>query len=340
MDMQHLFENVVTINPLPRHSKHIIVVGAGGTGGYLIPNLARQVSIQNQLRQSENLPPHTLTVVDADVVESKNLIRQNFVSQDIGKNKASVMASRYSRGYQMNINFVSEYIKEPQQLVNIASANMHGDGYDSLVLIDCVDNNKTRQVFHQFFLNPFSDKNGNFVNRYFLSSGNEEFNGQVIFSMHTHQQNPDSSMRNVLSMLESQDISNMNYNSVNLFDIFPDTLDSSDDFPDEASCADNAVSAPQNIFTNMTAANILFGFMNRLLTEQSRGIEEFAVFFNTKTMTQRVLTSTRSQIKQALQMSPDNPKLDIWFEENPGQLSESSQSGGMESSDFLSESPF
>lgn len=49
--------------------KHFIVVGAGGTGGYLIPNLARQVSLQNKIRRVENLPPHKITIIDADVVK-------------------------------------------------------------------------------------------------------------------------------------------------------------------------------------------------------------------------------------------------------------------------------
>lgn len=38
----------------------------------------------------------TLALVDGDTVEPKNLIRQNFIEQDIGKNKAAVMADRYS----------------------------------------------------------------------------------------------------------------------------------------------------------------------------------------------------------------------------------------------------
>ena len=42
---------------------HFIVVGAGGTGGYLIPNLGRMVGIKNK-EGSE----HTVTIIDKDEV--------------------------------------------------------------------------------------------------------------------------------------------------------------------------------------------------------------------------------------------------------------------------------
>lgn len=59
----------------------IIVLGAGGTGGYVIPHLYR-------LGYASEHPTRIL-VCDGDVVEQKNLIRQNFVEQDIGRNKGA-----------------------------------------------------------------------------------------------------------------------------------------------------------------------------------------------------------------------------------------------------------
>ena len=61
----------------------IVVLGAGGTGGYVIPHLYR-------LGYASEHPTRIL-VCDGDVVEQKNLIRQNFVEQDIGRNKAQVL---------------------------------------------------------------------------------------------------------------------------------------------------------------------------------------------------------------------------------------------------------
>ena len=67
-----------------------IVVGAGGTGGYLIRDLARLIgtfNLQNNMDMS-------IIVIDGDKVEPKNLIRQNFIKSDLGKYKAEVMAAR------------------------------------------------------------------------------------------------------------------------------------------------------------------------------------------------------------------------------------------------------
>ena len=310
MNIQHLLENRISLSTTFNRAKHIVVVGAGGTGGYLIPNLARQVSIQNSLRAQEGLPPHTLTIVDQDSVESKNLIRQNFVAADIGKNKAEVMAQRYSRGYQMSINFVPAYIKDEQQLADIFRPNFHGRSDDSLVLIDCVDNNKTRTIFKKFLDSGIHNQHEQ-LPIYYLSSGNEEFGGQVIFSLH----NTHRGAKQVIHMSKERVISNILYDSVSLFDIFPGTLDATDEFPDEASCAERAESAPQNIFTNMTAANILFGFMNQLLTKRDSGIEEFAVFFNAQKMTNRTFTASYSQIEEAMKMTPDNPRKPAFFQQ-------------------------
>ena len=69
----------------------IIVLGAGGTGGYVIPHLYRLAFGRNGYVR--------IIICDGDVVEEKNLVRQNFVEQDIGHNKAKVLAERYSAAF-------------------------------------------------------------------------------------------------------------------------------------------------------------------------------------------------------------------------------------------------
>ena len=65
-----------------------LIIGAGGTGGYVIPHLYRiSFAAERSMR---------ILVCDGDVVEEKNLIRQNFVEQDVGRNKAQVLAERLS----------------------------------------------------------------------------------------------------------------------------------------------------------------------------------------------------------------------------------------------------
>lgn len=67
----------------PQQRVHVIVVGAGGTGGrmlILLPRLLRGGDI--------------VSIVDPDVVEYKNLARQHFHADDVGRAKATVAAER------------------------------------------------------------------------------------------------------------------------------------------------------------------------------------------------------------------------------------------------------
>lgn len=46
---------------------HFVVIGAGGTGGHLIPNLVRQVGVYNSELEEDDTK-HSVLVIDADVV--------------------------------------------------------------------------------------------------------------------------------------------------------------------------------------------------------------------------------------------------------------------------------
>ena len=62
----------------------IVMLGAGGTGGYAAPHIYRLIHTLNR--------PARFLVADGDIVEEKNLVRQNFIHADLGRNKAAVMA--------------------------------------------------------------------------------------------------------------------------------------------------------------------------------------------------------------------------------------------------------
>lgn len=66
----------------------ILLLGAGGTGGYVAPHLYRLMHTLNRTVR--------INIVDGDLVEAKNLVRQNFCAAILAKNKAKVLATRYS----------------------------------------------------------------------------------------------------------------------------------------------------------------------------------------------------------------------------------------------------
>ena len=71
----------------------ILLLGAGGTGGYVAPHLYRLMHTLNR--------PVRINIVDGDLVEAQNLVRQNFCAADLGENKAKVLATRYSEAFGM-----------------------------------------------------------------------------------------------------------------------------------------------------------------------------------------------------------------------------------------------
>jgi molybdopterin/thiamine biosynthesis adenylyltransferase len=175
------------------------------------------------VKKSENIPVN-LYLIDGDEVEYKNLSRQNFIEQDLGKNKAEVMAKRYSRAFDININAMTSYLSaQCTELEEICN----NDEYN--VIISCVDNVATR-----LGLTNLVRTSSKFKNAVLIDCGNSEYTGQVIYS---HAKMP-------------------------LFDdVFPNTKPEND-HPDDLSCADHAMSAPQNIATNMTAAQLAFNYFN------------------------------------------------------------------------------
>ena len=60
----------------------IVMLGAGGTGGHIAPHLYRLLYALER--------PVRFIICDGDIVEEKNLVRQNFTPADLGENKAAV----------------------------------------------------------------------------------------------------------------------------------------------------------------------------------------------------------------------------------------------------------
>ena len=293
-DIKYLLEPVVQ-NKLPNDGPiHFVVVGAGGTGGYFIPQLVRQMAIINKNRQVK----HTLTVYDKDDIEEKNLTRQNFIQADIGKNKAEVMASRYGRSFAQEVGYVPEYIKDPIVFGKEIISRLYPDNNrQHVVLVDCTDNNKTRLIMKEAAdMMQGSIGHGTVV---LLSSGNEESAGQIICSFKPRMKN---NKKIIYSDIPGLSIEYDSLSTPDFFDVFPNF--DLEKLPDELSCAEAAVSSPQNIFTNMSAANILFGYANRLLNNQ--GISELMIFFDTSSFTQKVYRHKYTDMKDMLNFSKNN----------------------------------
>ena len=129
----------------------IVMLGAGGTGGHIAPHLYRLLYALER--------PVRFIICDGDIVEEKNLVRQNFTPADLGENKAKVLAERYSSVFGMEAEYVPEFIESAERLLSMLRAQTFSTGpywnsptiKELVILIGAVDNNKSRKLCHEVF---------------------------------------------------------------------------------------------------------------------------------------------------------------------------------------------
>lgn len=135
------------------------VVGCGGTGSLLARDLAKLLTSS----------PHTMTLIDGDVVEEKNIIRQGYQLQDIGENKAAVLSKKINALYNVDAYVIDSYLTKNELLVDI---NKNDDLYP--VILGCVDNDNTRVLLE----NTFKKCNG----AVYIDSANGEYEGNIYIT--------------------------------------------------------------------------------------------------------------------------------------------------------------
>ena len=238
----------------------IVMLGAGGTGGHIASHLYRLLHTLDR--------PVRIVIADGDIVEEKNLVRQNFISADLGRNKAQVLAERYATAFGMEVQYIPEFVETEDGLVALVKPDIYQPSpysYQRLeshsILIGAGDNNRSRQLCHQVFSNA--------CDLIYIDSGNGEFTGQVVCGIRRG--------------------SKTYYKPIG--EVYPDVLEDIDKFPTELSCAEAAVSAPQSIVANIMAATAVVSYIYNILVLGS--IETRSVTFSTKTVNLKPVISQK-----------------------------------------------
>ena len=212
----------------------ILVVGVGGTGGHLVPNLFRLAySLANKKEQQRII---NIILADGDRVEKKNLFRQNFIEKDLDQNKAEILSKRYGAAYGVETSYIPDYIENEDIILEILKQTKEEKFLP--ILISCVDNNSSRQMFHRVFQK--------LDEIFYIDSGNGEFTGQVVCGY----------KRKGEVVLPP------------VGELYPDMLEvnaEEDKFRSEQSCGAVIVSSPQNMMANVMAATVIMGFVNDIV---------------------------------------------------------------------------
>lgn len=208
---------------------HLLVVGAGGTGSFFLKEVSRYIaSLPNSMLSRIG----GMYVCDGDIVEEKNLERQSFLAEDIGMNKAAVMAevlndNFFSGSCTGNLHWeaIASFLTERKQLSFLKktdSSRVHIP-----VIIGCVDNHACRLLLEDFFSEQ--------ENCVLFDSANEWSNGEVVFAYKLNGR--------VVGHPRSH--------------YFPDIKEGDVRSVTEMSCTELNMVAPQHIFTNMWASMLL-----------------------------------------------------------------------------------
>jgi hypothetical protein len=215
-----------------------------------------------------------ITLIDGDTIEEKNLIRQNFIKPDVGKNKARVMAERYGRAFGLEVGIVERYLNTDLAIDLIANKK------ESVIILGCVDNNATRKIIYEdIWYGTEETQAADHI--FWLDVANEMFDGQVVIGYRhkSHGNKTGYGHNRGPGPMRTQDYWNndltadierfsqgmdlvrrgVHFPMPCIAEVYPDILEGEPDFdPDDPSCAENVAQVDQAMATNIMSASQIF----------------------------------------------------------------------------------
>jgi len=208
----------------------LTIVGLGGIGSHLLLPLIQYLNFENNIFEE-------IWFIDGDKYEEKNIKRQHVTAMD---NKATSQV-KYYRDMFKNITLMSvdSYITPD---------NIHKVVADGDVVLLCVDNNKTRKLFEDYF-----EKVDNLT---VISGGNELYDGNIMITQKVKGE----------------------FTSRKFSELHPELAEPSDKSPHEMSCEELSVSSPQISIVNATVADLMRRTLYAMMA--GRGINYDEIFVN------------------------------------------------------------
>lgn len=212
----------------------ILLIGCGGTGGCFFSKMARFLAGLN----AENMNI-SFRIMDGDYVEAKNLERQPFVEEDIGRNKAIALAIAAEEALDLKIKAYPLYLSP--ETVEILGQRVFdsSSSSDVKIIIGAVDNHVCRKLLHEYFV-----KFDEWKWLFYIDAANELSCGEIVIGKRQH------------GKIEAPD--RCHY--------YPEILTDKGKAPYEMSCEELNQASPQHLATNSIAADLLFSFVVQLLT--------------------------------------------------------------------------
>ncbi|MFM7885720.1 MAG: ThiF family adenylyltransferase [Pseudanabaena sp.] len=225
----------------------LILIGCGGTGGWLAVNLPRIAYLQKQTGKKVSI-----TFIDPDVIEATNIPRQNFIPSDLGLAKASVLAARYGLQWGIEISAITASFR----------ADMAISRWKHLTIcIGAVDNPEARTEIAKVLANN--------TTTFWLDCGNHYDSGQVLLG----------SRDTVESMKGAFHVPTFCTGLPSPVLQHPDLLAKQESSQKVLSCEESAIANAQSMSINHRIADEAFDMLLRLL---SGTLTRFATYVNCK----------------------------------------------------------
>lgn len=239
------YKNSLALRPI----SNITILGAGGVTSWLLPQL---IKILYNYKVKNNITEDIIIkLVDNDEISTRNLLRQNFIPEDVGKNKAQVLSDRYNEIYEgIKVVYIPKYfyfdifLERFEVDLGVTEEDFENKyinlsqifGYCD-ILINCVDNEVSKHMLDYYIKFRHS------LSLMYFSSGCDMYNGNIFSS---------------------------NFKDYQYSEYFKDNTfieeDARIDTPECAVLAEQA-SAEQTFDSNNMAANLLAVLLNNYISD-------------------------------------------------------------------------
>ena len=278
MEIDLSFSQAAVVMPVEYNTLRFIVVGAGGTGSFIVPALARLIY---ELKQQQNKSAE-MVIVDPDVVETGNIPRSNFCFAEVGRYKAQTLAERVSMAWGIETSFSCERL-DPEK--HLKSSN---SDYRSLaIIVGCVDNYLARREMHRA-LDEFRSY-GDASRVWWIDGGNGRSSGQVLLGSTTMRLKPEQYFTGT-SICRALPAPSLQH---------PDLLEpESTTTVAEVSCPERIRLGEQGLNINQRVAVEMAEMLSSMLL--TRSLKRYAVYFDLESGTTKSVYTTPLGVLRAI----------------------------------------
>ena len=248
----------------------IVVIGAGGTGGYVLQGIGRLLSHLGRGRRIQ------VVAIDGDMVERKNVGRQLFSHGEVGKNKAQTLTERFNRAYGLSMAYVPEMAsKQRLRRLHQSLIGVYRQSKKNLIVIGCVDSGRSRSIIHEF-IDEQPDKYG-----LWIDAGNSEDAGQVVFGTITLE-------RHLHGVLSGPFCDGLPAPSL----LYPALIQPEPEIAPAETCAIALTENRQSLNINQAVATIVCQYLSNLLIQRRIDTYETTIDLRSLSMESKAINAT------------------------------------------------